>query len=192
MRHYKELPHDYEESYVIDAKNTKTAIIFNAISTVIMLITFLVTVKLKMWNVENYTFRFSLTELLLLLICLILVLVIHELIHGLFYKIFTKEKLAYGTTLAFAFCGVPSIFVKRNTMLVTALAPTVIWSCIFICLILFIPLNSFTAGAIILFSSHLGGCTGDIYLSAVLLIKYDKEALINDTGPKQTIYCKRK
>ena len=47
----------------------------------------------------------------------------------------------------------------------------------------------FYAFAGILFAIHFGGCIGDLYMTALLLFRYkDPRTLMNDTGPKQTIY----
>jgi hypothetical protein len=38
---------------------------------------------------------------------------------------------------------------------------------------------------------HLGGCVGDDYVTLLFLFKFkDKTTLVQDTGPKQTIYVK--
>lgn len=42
----------------------------------------------------------------------------------------------------------------------------------------------------LLFAEHFGGCSGDLYDTVLLVFKYRKGCLINDDGPKQTIYIK--
>ena len=44
---------------------------------------------------------------------MVLYMVLHELTHGLFYKIFTHEKLKFGMTLTVAYCGIPRIYTKK-------------------------------------------------------------------------------
>ena len=42
-----------------------------------------------------------------------------------------------------------------------------------------------------LFTLHVAGCVGDLWVAGVLLFRYrGREVLMNDTGPKQTFYVK--
>jgi len=46
---------------------------------------------------------------------------------------------------------------------------------------------------VFIFALHLGGCSGDIYITYLLLKKYrDPRTLMNDTGPKMTLYVPTK
>ena len=46
-------------------------------------------------------------------------------------KIFTKQKLTYGFSLTYAYCGVPNIYVRKKEAIIACLAPLVIFSIIF-------------------------------------------------------------
>ena len=73
-------------------------------------------------------------------------------------------------------------------MIITALAPFMLFNIVFIISIIFT--NGFLCLLIsLLFSIHHGGCSGDLFISFKILIS-GKNLLINDTGPKQTIYRK--
>lgn len=188
--HFKELPNEYKEIYSIDAKDKKTGIIMNVGCLILMLITFLITINIKFPRITfNIDTNFLIAMILFFLIMLIYI-VLHELVHGLFYKILTKEKLTFGLSWSCAYCGVPNVFVKRNATVIACLAPFVIFNIIYIVLICVLPPNIYTFIITILFSYHIGGCIGDLYLSLLLLIKYNKETIVNDTGAKQTIYTK--
>ena len=122
---------------------------------------------------------------------LVLYLVLHELVHGAVYKALTHQKLTFGFTLTVAFCGVPDVYTSRKTALLSLLAPFVTFSILLIPLTLwfysFNRLYYLLSG--ILFSVHFGGCVGDLYMTCLLLFKYkEQRTLMNDTGPKQTIY----
>lgn len=198
MKHYEvELPEEYESVKVIDAKDKKTVILMNV---VVIIITFLlIYLGILIYKAINGPITFeiynpnTLLAWLVMLILLIVVTIIHELVHGLFYKIFTKEKLTFGFTLSVAYCGVPHIYVYRKAMIVTAMAP-----CLILSTVLIVPLllaNSFIWFLVwlVLFSVHFAGCVGDIYSTFLLCFKYKSPTtLINDTGPKQTIYQKRR
>ena len=182
---YKELPDNYIEYKVIDAKKKSTVIWFNVISILLAFIIvglFYVLLKPKINNLLYVSI-----SLLVFIISMIIYVIFHELVHGLFYKIFTKEKLTFGLTLSVAFCGVPNIYVSKKTAFFSVLAPFVIFSIIFLLGIFLIPNDYAKSILILLFGIHIGGCIGDLYV-AFILIKSRGKILMNDTGPKQTFY----
>lgn len=191
MKYYKELPNGYKEVYSIDAGNTKTGLILNLIGLPIMIVMFIILMVIKSLVCGKINFDLSdgETSLVLFILCIVMILyiIIYELTHGLFYKSFTKEKLKFGLKLTCAYCGVPTIYMKKIPMIITALAPFVIYSLIGVVLMIVVPYNVIFLAIDILFSAHVAGCVGDIYIS-FLLIKYPKETLVNDTGAKQTFY----
>ena len=187
---YKELPEGYKESIVIDAKDKKTGIILNVGALLIMAIVAFITINLKFIRLNfDIDYKFFLA-MIIGFVGFIIYIVIHELTHGVAYKLLTKEKLTFGLSWSCAYCGVPNVFVKRNAAVIACLAPFVIYNILFIILICVLPSNIITFAIVIIFAYHNGGCIGDLYLSLLLLVKYDKNTLIKDTGAKQEIYTK--
>lgn len=190
MNYYTELPEGYICVKTIDAKEDKKfMVVMTIVNFLILAIIFALgtLIILKTHPGENI----DINPLVLLIACasMFAYIILHELTHGLFYKIFTHEKLTFGLTLLVAFCGVPKLYVNRKTSLVTTLAPFVIFNIIYICLMIFIP-DIFTKLVILfMFAMHVGGCVGDLWVTYYLLFKYrDKKMIVNDTGPKQTFY----
>ncbi|MGM9969247.1 MAG: DUF3267 domain-containing protein [Anaeroplasma sp.] len=184
-RFYKELPDNYEKFKTIDANKISTGIFLNLIAFIMI---FIVTIPFFIF------FRFELDNLMslsvsLLVLCILMLvyLILHELVHGLFYKIFTKEKLTFGLSFSVAYCGVPNLYVSKMVAIISALAPFVIFSIVFLLGIFIIPNDYAKLILIILFGIHFGGCFGDLYVS-FLLLKNKGKILMNDTGPKQTFY----
>lgn len=193
MKHYEsELPIGYREDYLIDAKNTKTSVLFNVVALGIMALLYaiglFIEIKIVGFNPKDDHLLFVLIGFF---VAYAIAIILHELIHGLFYKIFTKQKLTFGLTLTVAYCGVPNLYLRKKAAFISAIAP-----CVIISLFLLVPLILVKDSAIwsfiyLLFSCHFGGCVGDLYLCLLILFKYkNKEILINDTGPKQTFYVK--
>lgn len=193
MKHYeKEIPTGYREDLLIDAKKPKTSVIINLIALAIIALLFgtgmFIKIKLVGFNPNSDYLLFALIGFF---VSFIIAIVLHELIHGLFYKIFTKEKLTFGLTLSVAYCGVPNLYIRKKAAFISAIAP-----CVIISLALLVPMILVKDSVIwsyiyLLFSCHFAGCIGDLYLCLLILFKYKKkEILINDTGPKQTIYVK--
>ena len=190
--YYNELPEDYEEVYTIDAKNKKTIIKFNVIALLIMIAVIIpVIIYAKAFFDENENLFEMLLPIILVLPSMFIYIVLHELTHGLFYKIFTHEKLTFGMTLMVAYCGVPNLYVKKWPMFITQIAPFVIFNFIFGIPLFLIKSYMFIILFGFLFAMHLSGCIGDIIGALLIIFKFKgKDYLINDTGPKQTYYKK--
>ena len=134
----------------------------------------------------------SLVYLFGLFVAMFLYIILHELTHGLFYKIFTHEKLTFGLTFTVAYCGVPKLYVKRIAALITTLAPFVIFSFVFVVPMFFIKEQLLFLSLGLMFAIHVSGCIGDIIVGFILIFRFrGKELVVNDTGPKQTFYIKQ-
>ena len=192
VNYYGEIPEGYVNKCTIDAKNVKTAIWFNIVSLGLMILAIAALMYIRQIKFSDFviTFPNTLIAVGIFMIVVVLYMILHELTHGLFYKIFTKKKLKFGLTFSCAFCGVPSIYIKRKPGLVTILAPFVFFSIVFLTLVFFLTDPLYVFLAIMAFSIHFGGCVGDLYLTILLLFKYRGDVIMNDTGPKQTIYVK--
>ena len=196
--YFKELPEEYEMDYEIDAKSAKFTIVYGLILNLILVIgTIAICFAIRNISISdlfgpNRTIKINILALLAFLASMVAYLVLHELTHGLFYKIFTHEKLTYGFTLTVAYCGCPKLYVKKWPMFITTLAPFVVFSIAFIIPLFFIKDNAIYVIMSILLGVHIGGCIGDLYCAVLMLFKYHKKnLLINDTGPKQTFYVKK-
>ena len=189
-KYYLELPENYKLDKTIDMKKMSTNIFLNVLNILFVIISFLILIPLKFKEIKFDNLIELSIVMFIALIGFIIYIVLHELTHGLFYKIFTKQKLTFGVSLTYAYCGVPNIYVRKKEAIIACLSPLIIFSIIFLTLIFILPPNYINLSIIILFSFHFGGCSGDIYLSLILLIKYKKDTYIKDTGPTQYIYKK--
>ena len=189
-KYYLELPENYKLDKTIDMKKMSTNIFLNVLNILFVIISLLILIPLKFKEIKFDNLIELSIVMFIVLIGFIIYIVLHELTHGLFYKIFTKQKLTFGVSLTYAYCGVPNIYVRKKEAIIACLSPLIIFSIIFLTLIFILPPNYINLSIIILFSFYFGGCSGDIYLALILLIKYDKDTYIKDTGPTQYIYKK--
>ena len=189
-KYYLELPENYKLDKTIDMKKMSTNIFLNVLNILFVIISILILIPLKFKEIKFDNLIELSIVMFIALIGFIIYIVLHELTHGLFYKIFTKQKLTFGVSLTYAYCGVPNIYVRKKEAIIACLSPLIIFSIIFLTLIFILPPNYINLSIIILFSFHFGGCSGDIYLSLILLTKYKKDTYIKDTGPTQYIYKK--
>ena len=200
----RELPDGYRVLKYINAKKASFGIVFNLIA--IIVISALITVSMTVLYscVEMPEFENVATEFLIGyavgIVLMIGYIVLHELTHGAAYKKLTGEKLTFGMSWSCAFCGVPHIYVYRRCAIIAAAAPLILFTLILIpimaaCLVIAASSVSLFSVAIVLyiaisivFSMHIGGCVGDIYLLMLLTFKYrDRTVLVRDTGPEQFI-----
>lgn len=186
------IPEGYREVYHIDAANKKTGLLLTLGSLLIaacLIFFFFLSVDSLSIDLRNLM-KYNLVFLVVMLAYVIL----HELTHGAVYKALTKEKLRFGITWSAAFCGVPDIYTYRDTALKSLVAPLVLFSVILLPLLIW--LYRVDAGwylvAGLIFSLHISGCIGDLYMTALLLTKFkDPATLMRDTGPEQWIYGKK-
>lgn len=193
VNYYKDLPAGYREVFHIDAKSKKVGIAFTVVSLVITVAALLVIGLLS--NIPALVGAFKeesiMVPYLVLLVGLFSYIVLHELVHGAAYKILTHQKLTFGMTLTVAFCGVPDIYTSRKTALIALTSPLVVFSVVFLALMAGFRTSNpiYFAVFSILFSIHLGGCVGDMYMVLLLMTRFkDPRLLMRDTGPAQTIY----
>ncbi len=183
-----ELPESYREALVIDAKNKKFGVVLNVVAFLVM-----VAFALGSFFIirPDYYGNVGLLRICIFCVVMLAYIILHELVHGIFYKVMTKQKLTFGLTLTVAYCGVPNIYVYRRTALLSLLAPLVVFTAVFTILVIFIPDAWGRFFAWIMMGIHLGGCSGDIYGACLFFFKFkSKDVLMNDTGPKQSFYVK--
>lgn len=192
----KELPQGYRQAFYINAKDTKTGLIFNGVALLVLVgvlaIVFTTSGGSVFGVLEGEPLWFS-ACMMIMAIGLVAYMVLHELTHGIAYKALTKQKLTFGISWSCAFCGVPNVYVYRRTAIIALMAPFVLFTLILLPLFIWTafidPLLYFVMGVI--FGLHVGGCSGDLYMFLLLAFKYkDRELLMRDTGPEQFLYVK--
>lgn len=125
-------------------------------------------------------------DLVSILIALILVIVLHELAHGLFFWLFTKERPKFGFKLVYAYAAAPGWYFPRSQFIIIGLAPLVLISLGGLLLIAVLPLHWMPALyiAIVL---NAAGAVGDLAVVAWLLNR-PAHTYVQDEGPRMTLY----
>ncbi|MDE6242125.1 MAG: DUF3267 domain-containing protein [Anaeroplasmataceae bacterium] len=193
-KNYEEiLPEGYNEIFHIDAKEKKTGLILTLFSLILTLIPLAILLPIYFCT-KKFEFEFSYRTSLYLLglaVAMILYMVLHELVHGIAYKALTKQKLTFGISWSCAYCGVPNIYVYRKASMIALIAPFTVFGLLFGGLVIWFYFLDGTLFLLmsLLFSIHVGGCIGDLYMFTLFLFKYkDKTLLMRDTGPEQFLY----
>ena len=192
----KELPASYILVATLDPKSKKGKLI-GYIGLVIIIIGLVIGTLLLQFNriVEAmHTMKSGHVWITLgvYFIVLFLYIIVHELIHGLFYKLFTHQKLKFGMNGKVAYCGVPGIYVYRGPIMVILLAPCIVLTIAFLVSIFLVPNYLIKFLLLVLLVIQFAGCIYDLYDVALLLFKYrDPKTLIYDDGPVQKFYLPR-
>lgn len=115
-------------------------------------------------------------------------IIIHELIHGIFFKIFHKEgKVKFGFKNGLAYATSPHSFYTRTQFAWISLSPF-----LFITLALFAFYYSGWLSAtafIVVGSLHAASCIGDFYW-VYLIIRAPRQCLVEDTEQGINFYRK--
>ena len=135
-------------------------------------------------------FAFTLTDLLLWLITipssLIGVIILHELVHGLFFWLFTKEKPHFGFKMVYAYAAAPTWYIPRNQFIIIGAAPLILLTLAGLTLMASVP-KSLLPALIFSLTFNAAGAVGDLYIIWWLLAK-PSNVLIQDVGDVFTIY----
>ena len=114
------------------------------------------------------------------------VLVLHELVHGLFFVIFTRSRPHFGLKQMYAYACAPDWYIPRNQFLVVGLAPFIL---ITLGGFVLLPLASVNLATFMLFAMavNASGAIGDLY-TVVWILRFPANAFVCDHGEKFTIY----
>ena len=182
-----ELPEGYEAVFKVDVTNKRFAIIMNLAALIITAA--LVFAAVKLVRPQNFLESFAPSKLLVYCAALIAYIVLHELVHGIAYKLLTRQKLKFGLTAGAAYCGVPDIYVYRRAGLIALLAPFTVFNIVFLAMAFFMPNQWDRFFSALLFAFHFGGCAGDLYMTYLFMTRFkDKRTLTRDFGPAAVYY----
>jgi len=183
------LPNGYKESFKIDLKeNKKLYIGINASATILMLALLLPVIFAKFDTIRSDNNYNTLLFILFVLLFSFAYIVLHELVHGIFIRIFSGKWGNFGFKGAYAFAGSECYF-NKVSYLIIALSPIVIWGIVLALLNIFLPMNYLWLAIYFVQTSNISGSVGDIYVTAKLL-RQSPDILIRDTGVAMTIYNK--
>ena len=190
----RERPEGYIQVHHVDAKDGKF-MTFMLVGSALLFVVVMGLLVLPLLLTDSFRIIEISEDLLgpyyVFVVGIVLYIILHEIVHGIVYKRRTGEKLTFGLTLTCAFCGVPNIYVYRETSLKATLAPLIWFTVILTPIILglyFVDTLLYIAFAAI-FATHISGCIGDMYVAWFLHKHTDNRILVRDTGPAQTFYA---
>ncbi|HMN63270.1 MAG TPA: DUF3267 domain-containing protein, partial [Anaerolinea sp.] len=110
----------------------------------------------------------------------------HELIHGLFFYLFTGAAPVFALRLTYAYAAAPDWYLPRLPYLVVGLAPLVLIDLACLVLIAFGP-QAWVLPAAVVAALNTSGAVGDMLMIA-LVLRAPPGSLVNDRGDGVIIY----
>jgi hypothetical protein len=201
MKAVKMLPSNYEQRGTLDFSQNKAALVaVNVIGLVLMgLFIWLgvwflglvfpgIDVILALWSVAGGVTGLG-GRVIVIVVALTVTLgagVIHELVHGLFFWIFTRQRPAFGARSLYFYAGAPDWYLPRSQHVIVGLSPFVLVT--LIGLVVVLPVSPAAAAWVLLaVVANAGGAAGDL-MTVVWLLRQPPETLVCDTGLAVTIY----
>ena len=180
----------YKEGTRIDlVKNKKEALLVNIYGIIIMVVMAVFIPLLIMGGIIEFNLETTFPLFfIVLLISLILYIPLHEIVHGIVLKKYTDEKLSFGWKLVYAYCGSKEAVVDRKEYYAVALAPLLVFSVVFISLMVLNPSLSFVW--YVMEIMNVSGSVGDIYVSIKLRKEKSRDILITDSGTDMSFWSR--
>ena len=180
----------YKECTKIDlVKNKKEALLVNIYGIIIMVVMAVFIPLLIMGGIIEFNLETTFPLFfIVLLISLILYIPLHEIVHGIVLKKYTDEKLSFGWKLVYAYCGSKEAVVDRKEYYAVALAPLLVFSVVFISLMVLNP--SISLVWYVMEIMNVSGSVGDIYVSIKLRKEKSRDILITDSGTDMSFWSR--
>ncbi|WP_162921743.1 DUF3267 domain-containing protein [Listeria costaricensis] len=132
-------------------------------------------------------FSIGLLDVLLGLALLVALFLFHEVVHGVFFKLFSpRAKIQFGYAKGMLYAGAPGTCYSRIPFFVIAIMPFIVNSLLLVGFFLW-GMNYWVV--LFIFACHTSGCIGDFYY-VYLLVKAPKGTKIEDTDYGIALYFK--
>jgi hypothetical protein len=120
-------------------------------------------------------------------LALIAVLIFHELVHGLFYWLFSSHRPKFGFQGLFPYAAAPSgVYFPRNQFLVIGLSPLVLLTAVGLLLMVIVPI-AFVPFLLFFVVFNACGAAGDLIM-VIQLMRFSSDTLIEDSTSGVIIY----
>jgi hypothetical protein len=201
MKATKTLPKGYKPRGTLDFSHSKAALIVVNVIGLLLMGLFLwlgvwfldvispgVDVIVALWSVTGGATGLG-GRVLVIVLALVVTLgvgVLHELVHGLFFWLFTRERPAFGAKSLYFYAGAPDWYLPRGQHLIVELIPFVLLTLVGLAVAALTPVAA-AAWVVLAVVANAGGAAGDL-MAAVWLLRQPWDTLVRDTGLAITIY----
>jgi hypothetical protein len=191
MRATKTLPADYQHQKILDLSSSRVMLWLNIaaipilfffgwlFSQLMILINPVNPFPKGIWGIIT---AFTGLQIIALPISILLMLVFHEMVHGIFFWIFTHERPKFAFKGIYAYAAAPGWFLPRGQYVVVGLSPLIVISLLSIFLSPIVSLNIIPYLFLIAIF-NAAGALGDMVV-VYWVIRQANKPLIQDQGDK--------
>ena len=184
------LPAGYIQSIQINLKkDMRLAILLNIGAFIIFIPMFYLLsrfIALVRPDITNFSVTITIGKVFSAIGLVVLVLIIHEIIHGLFFWIFSHGRPVFALRPLYAYAGAPTWFFPKRQYAITALGPLIIIGAVGLLLLLLAPISWMLMIALLV-ALNTSGAIGDVFVFFRLL-KCSPTSFANDTGEVVTFF----
>jgi hypothetical protein len=137
------------------------------------------------WGVVT---SYSIWNLIALILSIIVMLVVHELIHGLFFWLFTHERPKFALRSGYAFAAAPEWYLPKYQYILVGISPLVLISILCIVMAVFMP-PQIVSYLLLVSTFNAAGALGDMIV--VTWVAWQSNTiLMRDQGDKFSAFAK--
>ncbi len=191
MKAIKDLPTNYHHQKTLDLSSSRTVLWLN-LAAIPFLFFFgwlfsRLIIYLRSFNPFENGFwglvsTFSGWGLIAILIAIILMLVVHELIHGIFFWLFTRERPKFALRSGYAFAAAPEWYLPKMQYFIVGLSPLIIISVVCVILASLMP-PSIAPYPLFIATFNAAGALGDMVVVG-WVSKQTGSILVRDLGDR--------
>ena len=191
MKATQKLPKTYRPGEEFNLQNLKTVLGLNAAG--------LVGLVVFGWLFLQFAFRvrpeivtaglrsiLGSMSILSFAVTLVVTMVVHELVHGFFFWLYTRDRPKFGFNLLYAYAAAPGWYFPRNQFIWVGLAPLVVLSLVGLLLLPAVPF-SWVPLLVLGLILNAAGAVGDLWVVAWLAGR-PRESFLQDRGPTMQIF----
>ena len=120
-------------------------------------------------------------------LALIAVLILHEVVHSLFYWLFSSHRPMFGFQGLLPYAAAPSgVYFPRNQFIIVGLSPLVLLTAFGLLLMVIVPI-AYVPFLLFFVAFNAAGAAGDLIL-VIQLIHFLSDTVIEDNGSGMIIY----
>ena len=191
MKATKTLPVDYQHQKILDLSNSRVMLWLNIAALPLLIIfgwffseamTLVNPVNPFPKGIWSIITAFTGLQIIALPISILFMLIFHEMLHGIFFWIFTRERPKFAFKGFYAYAAAPDWFLPKDQYVIVGLAPFIVIS------VLSIFLSPFVSHTIIPYLYFIAifnaaGALGDMIVVS-WVISQTNQPLIQDHGDK--------
>jgi hypothetical protein len=191
MRATKNIPSGYHSHKILDLSHSRTMLWLNLLALPLLFLFGWIFARIFIsistpnpfpngfWGLVT---SYSVVDWIALPVSIALMLVFHELVHGTFFWLFTRERPRFALKSGYAFAAAPDWYLPRSQYVMVGLSPLLVISVLCIILAAFLPARQISY-LLFIATFNAAGALGDMIVVAWVL-RQPTSTFVMDHGDK--------